>query len=369
MAISSIINFIGVGQAIFWAVALLGLRRHQVTANRLLATLLLALAAGVVSATLYSTQYITQFPHLAELASPLMFLYPPLIYLYVLASTRTEFSLAKQAGHFVPFLACVFYFMPVYILPRGEKLAMLQTSPGPAVMSTPSLSLLVLLFELFYIVLVLLLLRRHVRLIRNSHSNLSRINLNWLRNLIFALLVVTALAILSEPFAWSIVDESIVPASITVFVFVMGYYGLRQPHVFTGPMNGQQKYQKSGLTEERSQAYLKKLLAIMEAEQPHRDPNLTLKELAARLAISPNHLSQLLNEQLGQSFFDFINSHRVLEFKRELVTPHNSHLKLLAIAYEVGFNSKSAFNSAFKKHVGITPSEYKRTQTLTTQEK
>ena len=85
--------------------------------------------------------------------------------------------------------------------------------------------------------------------------------------------------------------------------------------------------------------------------------------------MSPKHLSQLLNEQLGKAFFDFINGYRVADFKRELAAPHSSHLKLLAIACHVGFNSKYAFNSAFNKQVGITPSEYKRTQTQTTQDK
>lgn len=242
LGISSIFNFIGVGQAIFWALALLGLRRQNAVANRLLAALLLLLAAGVISATLYSTRYIIQFPHLAEVATPLMFLYPPLIYLYILASTRADFSLIKHGLHFVPFIACALYFLPVYMLPRGEKLAMLQANPVTAGMSQPLLSLLVVLFELFYIAFVLLVLWRHARAICNSHSNIERINFNWLRNLIFAFMVVTALAMLSAPMGWSILDESIVPASVTVFVFVMGYNGLRQPQVFTESWNGRSPF-------------------------------------------------------------------------------------------------------------------------------
>jgi AraC-like DNA-binding protein len=291
-----------------------------------------------------------------------MFLYPPLIYLYVQASTRADFSFARQGLHFVPFLGCVFYFLPFYMLPRAEKLALLQASSASALMGQPVLSLLVILFELFYIVLVLLTLRRHARLIRNSHSNIEKVSFHWMRNLIFAFMVITALAVLSEPLGWPLVDQSILPASITVFVFVLGYYGIRQPQVFTDSSNHQKKYQKSGLTRERSQLYLKKLLAFMERENPHRDPNLTLQDLAARLAMSPNHLSQLLNEQLGQTFFDFINGYRVADFKRKLASPQNRHLTLLGIAYEAGFNSKSTFNSAFKKHVGLTPSEYRRSQ-------
>ena len=98
----------------------------------------------------------------------------------------------------------------------------------------------------------------------------------------------------------------------------------------------------------------------MEREKPYLDANLTLQELAGRVSISLNHLSQLLNERLNQTFFDFVNSYRVQEAKRELCNPAKAHLTILAIAYDVGFNSKSSFNSAFKKHTGITPSEFKR---------
>ena len=77
------------------------------------------------------------------------------------------------------------------------------------------------------------------------------------------------------------------------------------------------------------------------------------------MSISSHHLSQILNERIRQNFFDFVNSYRIEEAKRKLVEPATKHYSILGIAEEVGFNSKSAFNNAFKKHTNMTPTEFK----------
>jgi AraC-like DNA-binding protein len=122
-----------------------------------------------------------------------------------------------------------------------------------------------------------------------------------------------------------------------------------------------QRYEKSTLTLERSDTYLQKLLDLMNTEKPYLDGDLTLQKLAKALSVSPHHLSQTINEQLNQNFFDFINTYRIEEAKRMLRDPGKKHYSILAVSEEVGFNSKSAFNAAFKKHVNMTPSEFRKT--------
>jgi AraC-like DNA-binding protein len=99
----------------------------------------------------------------------------------------------------------------------------------------------------------------------------------------------------------------------------------------------------------------------MKQHKPYLNPELSLQMLANQLDIPPHYLSQVINEQLGQNFFDFINSHRIEEVKARLLDPQYTHLTILAIAFDSGFNSKSAFNSAFKNQTGLTPSQF-RTQ-------
>lgn len=104
--------------------------------------------------------------------------------------------------------------------------------------------------------------------------------------------------------------------------------------------------------------YKELLMRFIVEEQPFLVPNLSLRSLADQLEIHPNKLSWLLNEQLGQNFNEFINHFRIEYFKKLVVDPENSHISLLGLAYESGFNSKTVFNTYFKKQEGITPKEF-----------
>ncbi|TGE15965.1 helix-turn-helix domain-containing protein [Hymenobacter elongatus] len=96
----------------------------------------------------------------------------------------------------------------------------------------------------------------------------------------------------------------------------------------------------------------------MRQHKPYLNPSLTIHELAMGLQLPPHVLSKVINEGFGQNFFDFVNSYRVDEFKQVMAVPQARQYTLLALALEVGFNSKTAFNRAFKKQTDQTPREY-----------
>ncbi|MCB0636524.1 MAG: helix-turn-helix domain-containing protein, partial [Lewinella sp.] len=104
------------------------------------------------------------------------------------------------------------------------------------------------------------------------------------------------------------------------------------------------------------------LARLMEEARPYLDPALSLKSLAESLALHPNKLSWLLNEQLGRNFNEYINTFRLAAFKTRALDPANGHLTLLGLAYESGFNSKSVFNAFFKKMEGVTPRAWVKRQ-------
>ncbi|MEO0585441.1 MAG: helix-turn-helix domain-containing protein, partial [Bacteroidota bacterium] len=120
------------------------------------------------------------------------------------------------------------------------------------------------------------------------------------------------------------------------------------------------KYKKSLLSKDVIPDLRKKLLYWMEDHQPFLDPHLTLKALAEQIQLPPNQLSQLLNESFEQNFSDFVNAYRLEVFKEKMGNPQNRHLTLLALAYESGFNSKTVFNTYFKKITGLTPRAYQK---------
>ena len=115
-------------------------------------------------------------------------------------------------------------------------------------------------------------------------------------------------------------------------------------------------YQKSSLKDDVAQEKHNLLKLIMVDQKPYLDPNLTLNALAQNLGIPAHHLSQIINQFEGQNFNDFVNKYRVEEFIDR--ASQVSYLSFLGIALDSGFNSKSTFNTVFKKHKGQTPSQY-----------
>ena len=117
------------------------------------------------------------------------------------------------------------------------------------------------------------------------------------------------------------------------------------------------RYQNSGLKEEDARKYSLELQEYFENDKPYLEARLSLHDVAGQLNVSVNHLSQVINEEIGSSFFYFVNSFRVEEFKYRL-SKNSDRYTFLGIAFECGFNSKSSFNEVFKKHTGVTPSQF-----------
>ncbi|RMF04584.1 MAG: helix-turn-helix domain-containing protein [Bacteroidetes bacterium] len=122
----------------------------------------------------------------------------------------------------------------------------------------------------------------------------------------------------------------------------------------------QRRYKKSLLAEDEIASYRERLTQLMDKEQLFLNPELSLRELANALDLPPNYLSQLLNEGFHQNFAEYINTYRLTAFQARVVDPKFQHLTLLGLAFECGFNSKTTFNTFFKKTTGQTPAAYRK---------
>jgi len=122
----------------------------------------------------------------------------------------------------------------------------------------------------------------------------------------------------------------------------------------------QPKYSSSGLGEEQLQLISISLEKLMAKEKLYLQPELTISDLADKLKCSRHHLSQVLNDHLKCSYYDYINQLRVEEAKQLLKDPAYQQQKIASVAYDSGFNSLSTFNDVFKKITGSTPSQYKK---------
>lgn len=388
----------------FLLAAALAIQARNRTANRLLAAAMVAFSIYLLSAVYHALQFESVFPHFFGAAYPMPLLFGPLIYLYaVTASDRTRNLRRRDWLHFLPFIAVVIAALPVYLLSGAGKLAFyhdLQRGIRPAFVAVTDP--LKLVSGISYAAVTLVFLKRHQARVKDSYSSLERVNLRWLLRLAGGGAAIWAVAVgldvfdrLHHPLVAR--GDDVVALAMAILVYDIGYMALRQPEIFrfTGPEEGEaapapgraadrrgdaaagepwgtdgalavpgdrtgRRYERSGLTGPEAVALRDQLLAVMDREHPYQDSELNLDDLARRLDTTPHKLSEVLNGQVGQTFYDFVNAYRVREVQRRIAGGEANHLTLLALAVDAGFSSKSTFNQVFKKHTGQTPSEYRK---------
>ncbi len=361
-----IIFLLGSAQGIFIAVVLFNKPGNK-TANKLLAFLLISYSAFIAESALSGTEIASHFPHLLGLAAGVVFLIPPLHYFYARCLISSSFVFSKKdLLHLLPFLAFYAYnLFPYYLQSGAYKIEYIQNfdiAGKPPVLVF--FNWLVLAQGVTYMLFTLKLLKKHALNIKDIFSSIQKVSLNWLRNITLmtlALWIVGIIAEIIQTFDPATTTDLSVPVLVSIFIYTMGYMGLRQPEIFSEREEPKDsiKYKRSGLSEDKAITLKNNLTHLMNSEKPFIDSQLRLSELAKMLSTSPNHLSQVINDHMQQNFFDFINYYRIEEAKQLLMDTASAQFTLLAIANDVGFNSKSAFNSAFKKHTLITPSQFR----------
>jgi len=204
-------------------------------------------------------------------------------------------------------------------------------------------------------------------LIQTQSAN-GTITLSWLKWTL-VLFVATFLIDIYQHFYQDIEvfqGVTLVNCSILILVNGMFYKGLKQPMIFQGiTFEEMAVVTKSFASQEQSEEVEKKLEQIrrhMSECKPFVNPMLSLNDLALDLNVAPRELSGLINRHFNQNFIDFINTYRIEMAKDRLMNPQDEKETIIEVMYLVGFNSKSSFNTIFKKKTGLTPSEFKRSQ-------
>jgi len=209
-------------------------------------------------------------------------------------------------------------------------------------------------------------IRQHHMDLKQNLSNLEQAKVDWLMILIAGYAILLAIDIVkmsAKIMGADILDSMRLAVSISecVFIFLIGFWGISKPEIHFKQVlvKAKEKYGKSTLNELNSKAIIDQLTSIMQSEELYLDNEVSLASLSKKLNVSPHHLSQALNEQLGQSFYDYINSARIERAKQMLADAKFHHLAIIDIAYQVGFNNKTSFNNAFKKYTQKTPSQFR----------
>ena len=317
-------------------------------------------------------------PHMIGVTVPFPLLYGPLLFLYTRYSLRNDHLLNRlDYLHFIPALATYIYMSGFYFFYTAEEKILVDTGQIQDYdIFKIVLMIIILISGLSYSILAYRLTLKHKQKINNYFSYREGINLQWLRICILSIglvfLSATIVFLMQDAFGiqFSVNMDYISYLIVISFIFYIGYFGIKQENIFTNnpQMDDQDlkkpaatnKYKNSGIKSDDASSLYEKLLSIMEQEKPYLESKLSLASLAGRLEISPNQLSQIINQMAKVNFYDFINAYRVEEFIRK--AGENRNYSLLALAFDSGFNSKSSFNNIFKKQKGLSPSKFLSTE-------
>jgi AraC-like DNA-binding protein len=361
--------YIGISQA-FFAGLLVSTKKPLNIANRLMAAWLFLICLELIFALInssglemYSFQFIT-------------FTYGPLLLLYVKFMTKPERKFNWLAFiHFIPFVA----FLTISVIFRTQPLVRDLRSffkPDEFISLRIIYGMCFFLSITIYSVLAFIEIKRHQDNLKNLVSYTSGvITLNWLKIIsisfyvaYFILFILGGLNMIGNYIPFD--PYFIIFGFIALFSFAYSFYGITQPEIFGQVVktNGedrkdQEKYIKSGLRDNQAEDFLKQLISFVEKNKPYIDRDLTIHELSNMTGIQRHHITQVLNEKYKRNFFTFINEYRVKEVIERFSDPKFNRYTILAIAFDAGFNSKTAFNSIFKSQTGLTPSQYREQKT------
>ena len=328
---------------------------------------------------------------------PAWFLMGPSLWLYVQGLTAdTPWRLHKrQLYHLLPFALGLMVMGQVLSLSPQMRQAIfiegVDVESGFPLLVVISVFVSMLLWIAqsgFYITKIVVRLARYRKQLKDLFSSNEHRELGWLSWLLL-IIVGSWLLVLANFTSDLAVEKSLVSDRIAalvslIVVWSLAHWGLRQKPGFAGqyllpdqaidqtidqttyasgdasgksaPPAGE-KYQRSALEKTQAERIAEKINTAMVQDKLHLDPSLSLQKLAQHLAISPNYISQTLNETLGANFFDFVNRWRIETAKPKIIANEDT---VLNIAYQVGFNARSSFYKVFKKETGKTPSEYRK---------
>ncbi len=353
-------------QGFFLGIVILKYKSAESRGNMLLALFVLAYTYSTTNIIRDFTNLVFIVPHLLWTEIPILFLLAPLFYFYCMKMTGKSYRKRWfYLLHFIPFVLSIAVLFPRFFQGAEAKLDYLFNLHRiiDCRINTVMLSFNAQMF--IYLFFSSRLIRNYRDRIKNLYSSIEKINLSWLSFFKNILLVVYSLHLLV---GIAIVNQINLPFNFFILMILSGVliYGISfkimfNPQVYTAiQAEGgaqQSRYSRSSLSPDIAGRMLDRLRAYMEDEKPYLEPELTLDNLAEELRVSRNHLSEAINRYTGMKFFDFVNSYRVEEARRLLMLDSCS---VITAAMQSGFNTKQTFNTAFKKHTGMTPSAFRK---------
>lgn len=400
-------------QALLFIIAIPGIQDYNQKANRWLLLLMAFVSVSIFIRVMWTHREIAQeYPKIQLLPDFILLIYAPLFYFYLQKLLfQSERLVIRRTFYFIPVIIQFFVYLPYFLMDsKILKLKIVNQDLDLQIVfgTIGALGLAVNAYYWWMNYKAINIYKQQYQTRYSYEQNLHYLNtVLFIQAICLVLGVFTGILMLFGQYVF-VQNDDITEKSIDVvwlvfstITYFLGYYAIHQPEVFKVPQP------ESSLVEELSNngLFVENLLlkhpkievndAVLEnnldevppsvskehsiKEKPldehflqqkekidqylqksraYANPNLSLNELAVKLKMPPHVLSKIINDGFGVNFFDFINGYRIDEFKKLVLDPRFKNQTFLAIAFEVGFNSKTAFNRSFKKITNQTPRDY-----------
>ncbi len=315
--------------------------------------------------------FMAQVPHLLNIATPFIFLFGPLLYFHTQSNFSRNVSFKEVLLHITPFIAYFCYSFFFFLQPAAYKFNAFALSFQPDLQLIPTsvpfdsdpwniqgivVVELLALSILIYSIVNTYLISRFKR--QAPEANLSWTNfvtcLSYLAGVILILSqggLINGIRIFSTPIPAYSADLFATVATYAISIYIL-IHGI--PQTIKA-----KKYYKSNVSNDQKQFLISRVLAEFEDKNLYMNPGFSLKVLSDKCKMSKHHISQVLNEELGMTFFELTNKYRIEEAKK-LLSTSDDYIKMEQLAYQLGYKSKSTFFTAFKRSTDLTPLKYRQ---------
>lgn len=370
-----VMSWISVFVSLLLAFFLLTVKTQNKLANKLFAFYLLFFAIDNIGIFI-SEDFVKAHFNLEFFRWTICALILPVFYLYIISVCFTDFRLkAKHLLHAIPFIVTnAFFTFRLYFLNDVEKIQFYNLrSQMPELYG---FQILLSLQIVLYSIAVFLVLKKYREIYQENYTNPKTSIFKWLFQIATVVFALYYLSIAKNGLRYTDYDQLWIWANVIMQFLALAVTcwfvlnALNHPELFRGIdsrlqlardilQNNESIVGEKGTQNDVITTQIVLLKQYMIEKEPFLDPSLTIQELSNQINIPVRDLSILINHHMNQHFFDFVNEYRIQKAMTILKNPLKSDLTVLEILYEVGFNSKSSFNTYFKKYTNLTPTAYR----------
>jgi len=334
-------------------------KRGFILENKILAILLMIFNLQVFysfATSSFAFQYFMDWHKLLFLLRQTSFLIGPLLYFYVNSFLKKKDIFNYLTSfHFLPFAGAVIFLLIYY---RNVDRFIIWES-----ILDLNFTILILAHNFIYIIFSLLSMKSTTISLKGFYKSILISSHNtWLQILLVGFIIIWfvnlnsfAIYMIVRRPGWCAYTASIYALVAFIFINTIMFFLLFKPDVYYVIA----KYKNNKLNEPDKLEYLQRLESYMEAHKPFLNPDITIEVLANEISVNPRLLSQIINETFKKNFKSYILEYRIKESMNILADSKHAKLTILEVLYQVGFNSKSAFNNQFKLYTNLTPLEYR----------